>query len=77
LPGIRLRLVYAGTDTDRRMVQLSLLPSAHLPTHVIARPGTSRLLRIPEISGRRAPLGVIDNGSHLVQDCPARHTSIA
>ena len=36
LPGVTSRLVfdYAGTSTDRRMVELSLLPGAHLPAHL-------------------------------------------
>ena len=36
LPGVTHRLVfdYAGTGTDRRMVQLSLLPGVRLPAHV-------------------------------------------
>ena len=40
LPGVTRRLVfdYAGTDTDRRLVQLSLLPGAHLPAHVTSSP---------------------------------------
>jgi quercetin dioxygenase-like cupin family protein len=40
LPGVSRRLVfgYEGTGTDRRLVQLSLLPGTRLPAHVASAP---------------------------------------
>ena len=74
LPGVTRRLVfdYAGTGTDRRMVQLSLLPGAHLPAHV-----TSSLVEFFLLGGDVRVNGKVASGGSFVVIEPDAEVDIA
>lgn len=74
LPGVTRRLVfdYAGTDTDRRMVQLALLPGTRLPAHV-----TSSLLEFFLLGGDIKVNGTVATGGSFVVIEPDAEIDIA
>ncbi|HTR84919.1 MAG TPA: hypothetical protein VMI56_10610 [Reyranella sp.] len=63
LPGVERRLVfdYAGTGTDRRLVQLALLPGTRLPAHV-----TSSLVEFFLLGGDLRVNGTAASGGSFV-----------
>jgi len=73
LPGVTRRLVfdYAGTGTDRRMVQLSLLPGTQLPVHV-----TSSLVEFFLLGGDIRVNGIAAIGGSFVVIEPGTEISV-
>lgn len=73
LPGVTRRLVfdYSGTDTDRRLVQLSLLPGTRLPAHI-----ASSLIEFFLLGGDLKVSGVNVSGGSFVVVEPATELDI-